>query len=133
MEDAFQRIYDLVAQIPPGRVTTYGQLGAMCGIGDSRTVGEAMNRSSGLPWQRVINSRGEISIQGATGQRQRALLEAEGVEFDANGRVDFEKFGWTPDPGWLTAHGYRLPPPLVKSKKRTTRPEDEGGSQPTLF
>ncbi len=117
MIDQYERIYDLVRQIPRGRVTTYGQLSAMCGIADSRKVGEAMNASQGLPWQRVINSRGEISIKGATGARQRELLEGEGIEFDANGHVDLDKYGWVPDPQWLTEHGYRTPPPLVKEKK----------------
>ncbi len=118
MMDQYERIYALVREIPRGRVTTYGQLGSMCGISDSRIVGEAMNASHGLPWQRVINSRGEISIKGSTGAQQRKLLEQEGVEFDANGRLDLEKYGWVPDAGWLEAHGYKMPPPLVKEKKR---------------
>lgn len=117
MTDFYERIYALVREIPWGCVTTYGQLGAMCGISDSRVVGEAMNASQGLPWQRVINSRGEISIKGATGARQRELLEQEGVEFDAHGRVDFEKYGWIPDVQWLATHGYKIPPPFFKEKK----------------
>src|SRR5919198_1291351 len=117
MTDDYERIYALVREIPRGKVTTYGQLGAMCGITDPRIVGEAMNASHGVAWQRVINSRGEISIKGATGARQRALLEEEGVEFDASGRIDLAKYGWAPDRGWLEAHGYKIPPPLVKEKK----------------
>ncbi len=89
----------------------------MCGISDSRLVGEAMNASHGIPWQRVINSRGEVSIHGASGAHQRELLEQEGIEFGADARVDLSRFGWTPDPEWLQAHGYRTPPPLVKDKK----------------
>jgi len=117
VNDPYERIYWLVRHVPAGRVTTYGQLGAMCGIRDSRTVGEAMNASPrDVPWQRVINSRGTISIRGATGERQRKLLEAEGVEFDENGQVDFAKVGWQPDPAWLAANGYKTPPPLVKQK-----------------
>ncbi len=125
--DLYERIYFLVRSIPPGRVTTYGQLGSLCGIGDSRIVGEAMNASEGLPWQRVINSRGEVSIRGATGARQRELLEQEGVEFDAAGRVDLEKYGWEPEAEFLRANGYMPPPPLVKQKKR------KEGEQPSLF
>ncbi len=129
MMDAYERIYALVREIPSGKVTTYGQLGAMCGIADSRVVGDAMNASSELPWQRVINSRGEISIKGATGAQQRALLEQEGVVFE-NDRVDLGKYGWRPDPEWLQAHGYKLPPPLPQEKDK---PEDAEGKQLNLF
>ena len=133
----FERIYALARQIPYGKVTTYGQLGAMCGISDSRTVGDAMNASPGdVPWQRVINSRGMISIQGATGARQRALLEQEGVVFDENGRVNFAEVGWAPDVDWLAANGYKQPPPLVKEGKGNE--ENKGnkgndGEQLSLF
>src|SRR5919199_1346288 len=129
MTNDYERIYQLVRQIPRGRVTTYGQLGAMCGITDPRVVGDAMNASHGVPWQRVINSRGEISIKGATGARQRELLEEEGVEFDAEGRVDLARFGWQPDPEWLKANGYNVPPPLVKEKKK--KEEKKAGEQPS--
>ena len=134
MFDQFERIYALVREIPNGRVTTYGQLGAMCGLADARIVGEAMNSSHDVPWQRVINSRGEISIQGAPGRRQRELLEQEGVEFDAHGRIDLARFGWTPDPQWLKDHGYRPPPPLPKEKKAEEGgPPRDSGEQLTLF
>ncbi len=104
----------------------------MCGISDSRVVGEAMNASpEDVPWQRVINSRGTISLQGGTGARQRRLLEEEGVGFDANGRVDFAKVGWVPDLEWLAANGYQPPPPLVKPKQ-AERGQDEG-EQLSLF
>lgn len=132
MADLHERVYFLVRHVPPGQVTTYGQLGAMVGIADSRTIGEVMNGSpADVPWQRVINSRGEISLKGATGGRQRALLEEEGVEFDDNGRVDFVRVGWVPDSDWLTAQGYRLPPPLVKEKKEKEKGQD--GEQLSLF
>ena len=54
----------------------------------------ALPTGSGVPWHRVLNSRGEISIPGDTGVRQRALLTAEGIAFDARGRVDFDRDGW---------------------------------------
>jgi len=129
--EVFERVYALARHIPYGKVTTYGQLGAMCGINDSRIVGEAMNASPGdVPWQRVINSRGTISIRGGTGERQRRLLEGEGVTFDENGRVDFQEMGWVPDPAWLAEQGYHAPPPLVKPK--TTKPKKDD-AQPGLF
>lgn len=130
--DLYDRIYTLVRAIPGGKVTTYGQLGAMSRITDPRLVGEAMNAApSDVPWQRVINARGGISIQGATGERQRALLEQEGVEFDAGGRVDFAKFGWIPDNAWLVANGYQIPPPFTKVKK--DKGEEAAGEQLSLF
>jgi methylated-DNA-protein-cysteine methyltransferase related protein len=129
--ELFEKIYALARAIPYGKVTTYGQLGAMVGLNDMRTVGEAMNACpDDVPWQRVINSRGTISLGGATGGRQRALLEEEGVVFDDNGRVDFAEVGWIPDAEWLEANGYKPPPPLVKEKKQDKK--DDGG-QMTLF
>lgn len=116
MPDDFERLYTLVRQIPHGRVTTYGQLGAMCGIADPRVVGEAMNASRNVPWQRVINARGQISLKGPNGRKQRELLEAEGILFDEKGSLDLAGIGWIPDPAWLTANGYELPPPLSPQK-----------------
>ncbi len=133
MMEQYERIYALVREIPQGRVTTYGQLGAMCGISDARIIGEAMNASHDVPWQRVINSRGEISIKGATGAHQRELLEQEGIEFDANGRIDFGRYGWIPDVQWLQERGYRIPPPLIKEKKQDKDPSDKEGEQLSLF
>ncbi len=125
-----ERIYFLVRAIPRGRVTTYGQLGAMVSLTDARVIGDVMNASrADVPWQRVINARGMISIQGATGARQRRLLEEEGVEFDASGRVDLARFGWTPDAEWLTAQGYKIPPPLVKEAE----PRKKEGEQLSFF
>ncbi len=126
----YERIYVLVRQIPRAKVTTYGQLGIMCGISDSRIIGEAMNASSGLPWQRVINSKGEVSIRGATGAKQRSLLEEEGVVFE-NNRVDLGTYGWVPDPDWLLAHGYKVPPPFPQEKDK--KKDKEEGQQLNLF
>ncbi len=129
--EIFERIYALARAVPHGKVTTYGQLGAMVGLSDMRTVGDAMNASpEDVPWQRVINSRGTISMGGGTGAKQRALLEQEGVVFDENGRVDFAEVGWVPDPAWLRENGFKLPPPLVKEKKSGKK--DDGG-QLSLF
>lgn len=126
-----KKIYGLAREIPYGRVTTYGQLGAMVGLTDMRYVGDAMNACpDDVPWQRVINSRGTISIGGATGAKQRALLEEEGIVFDENGRVDFGEVGWTPDAEWLEANGYKQPPAFVKEKKPDKK---EDGGQLSLF
>ncbi|RIK22423.1 MAG: methyltransferase [Chloroflexi bacterium] len=118
--DLYARIYFLARHIPYGKVTTYGQLGAMCEVSDSRTVGDAMHAApEDVPWQRVLNARGTISLQGAPGARQRARLESEGVAFDENGRIDFAKAGWLPDAAWLTAHGYLVPPRLFPERPDT--------------
>jgi methylated-DNA-protein-cysteine methyltransferase-like protein len=94
----YERIYAVVGQIPAGRVATYGQVAAIVGRCTPRLVGYAMAAvppGSGVPWHRVINSRGEISLRpGHGGEIQRGLLEAEGVTFDDRGRVDLDRHRW---------------------------------------
>ena len=107
----YERIYAVIRQIPAGQVSTYGLIARIVGQGDARTVGYALaavTEASGVPWQRVINSQGRISLRGAEGYgEQRTLLEAEGIQFDAQGRVDLKRFGWSgPGSEWLEAHGY---------------------------
>ena len=130
----YERVYAVTRQISPGRVSTYGQIAAIVGREcTARQVGYAMaalradDRS--VPWQRVINSQGKISLRpGEGGTRQRQLLEAEGVEFDAGGRVDFERFGWQgPDWEWLEQHSF-YPAPTLKTAK-----EKPPGEQLSLF
>lgn len=97
----YDRYYDVVRRIPRGRVTTYGTVAALAGLGGrARQVGYAMAAlppDMDVPWQRVVNARGEISARsaGSAGEKiQRALLEDEGVAFDERGRIDLEVFGW---------------------------------------
>lgn len=92
MDSFFQQVYDLVAQIPAGKVVSYGQLARMLGNPrGARAVGWAMRTCpDGLAWQRVIRADGSI----AGGEVQRALLRAEGVAFLPDGRVDFRQSGW---------------------------------------
>jgi methylated-DNA-protein-cysteine methyltransferase-like protein len=99
-----ERIYAVVRQIPPGRVATYGQVAALAGGCTARMAGYALaglHDGSDVPWQRVINSQGKVSPHGAGfgSAIQRQLLEEEGIEFDSQGRVDFEKVGWIGPPG----------------------------------
>jgi methylated-DNA-protein-cysteine methyltransferase-like protein len=96
------RIYDVVRRVPRGKVATYGQIATIAGLdGQARQVGYAMaaiGRASAVPWQRVINAQGRISMRGegpAGSIIQQQLLEREGVIFDG-GRVDLERFGWKP-------------------------------------
>ena len=97
-----QRVWELVQQIPPGKVATYGQLAAMLGFPRrSRHVGRALKRSPeglDLPWYRVLNSSGSISLPlySEGYHMQRVLLESEGVTFKPNGRLSLKIFQWRP-------------------------------------
>jgi len=112
-------IYLVVQQVPPGQVTTYGQVAGIVGRGaDARVVGYAMAALPGdldVPWQRVINSQGKISLKGRGGEAQRQMLEAEGIVFDDQGRIDLERFGWEgPEMDFIALHGLNPAPPLRK-------------------
>lgn len=102
-----ERVWRIVRQIPAGRVATYGQIAGMVppppgmSIEDyrpwgARWVGAAMAACPpDVPWQRVLNSQGKISLHSEGGRmNQRQLLEQEGVEFDDRGRIDLKRFGW---------------------------------------
>lgn len=97
---AYDRYYDVVRRIPPGRVSTYGTVATIAGRGGrARQVGYALAalRDDDVPWHRVVNARGEISARrggGPAEKVQRALLESEGVRFETSGRIDLEEFGW---------------------------------------
>ena len=95
----YDRIYAAVRRVPRGRVTTYGRVAALAGCPSPRVIGYAMAAvppDSDVPWQRVVNARGEISARrgGFGAEAQRALLEEEGVPFDARDRIDLVRFGW---------------------------------------
>lgn len=83
--------------IPRGRVASYGQIATLAGLpGRARLVGRVLSHlppGSEVPWQRVVNARGEISLPDDAGARQRRLLESEGVSFSASGRIDLRRFG----------------------------------------
>lgn len=98
-KDTFERIYQVVRQIPEGRVATYGQVARLAGNKKwSRVVGYALhvNPEPGvIPCHRVVNRLGEPSRAFAFGgvNQQIGLLEAEGVEF-VDGKVDMKRFLW---------------------------------------
>ena len=99
MSDSYDRIYAAVRRVPRGRVATYGQIAALAQLpGHARQVGyalHALKSSTSVPWQRVINAKGMISLGPVRGGvSQRMLLESEGVAFDVAGRVSLRKFGW---------------------------------------
>lgn len=98
----YDHVYALVRQVPPGRVITYGHIALVLGAPSAaRAVGYALNHlppATSVPWWRVINARGEISLKnrGEAADLQRALLEGEGVAFSAAGRCDLEHYRWWP-------------------------------------
>lgn len=97
----YDQIYATVRRIPPGKVASYGQIARLLGNPRAaRSVGWALHNlpeGSDVPWQRVINAQGIISLDahGPGGAIQRAMLEEEGIEFDEQGRVDLSVFGWS--------------------------------------
>jgi len=128
--DTHGRIYAAVRRIPRGRVATYGQIARLAGLpGQPRLVGYALHalpRATGVPWHRVINAGGTVSLRRSGGALlQRILLEEEGVEFDARGRVDLVGVQWRPgrqarSPG--TA-GQRVHAKTRKKRKREEQQE----------
>jgi methylated-DNA-protein-cysteine methyltransferase-like protein len=95
----YSRIYTVVRRIPSGRVASYGQVARVVGLGGARQVGYALHalpRGTTVPWHRVLNAGGRISLRDHHALTQRLLLEREGVRFDTRGRVDLVKFGWKP-------------------------------------
>jgi methylated-DNA-protein-cysteine methyltransferase-like protein len=102
-----QKVWELVRQIPPGKVSTYGKIAALipppAGVDPkaylafgARWVGGAMAACPrDVPWQRVINSQGKVSLRpGGGGINQREMLESEGVIFDDRDRVDLKIYAW---------------------------------------
>ncbi|MBC7878113.1 MAG: MGMT family protein [Anaerolineales bacterium] len=106
----YEQVWTLVRQIPYGHVATYGQIGKMIPPPNGveieaytafapRWVGGAMaNCPDDVPWQRVINSQGKISERPGGAERQRLLLEDEGVVF-VKDKIDLKKFGWSGSSG----------------------------------
>ena len=115
----FDLVWKLVRQIPPTMVSTYGRIAEFIpppkGMSTqayrargARMVGGAMAACpDDVPWQRVINSQGKVSLrQGEGGELQRALLEDEGVNFDSMDRVDLKVYLWEgPAQEWLIQNG----------------------------
>lgn len=110
----YARIYAIARQIPSGKIATYGQVAKIEGKATARMVGYAMaalKSDNDVPWQRVINARGEISERSGGGgtSRQREQLDAEGVFFNARGRVDLNQARWSgPDALWCVQHGFQV-------------------------
>jgi methylated-DNA-protein-cysteine methyltransferase-like protein len=95
------RVWQVVAQIPPGRLATYGQIAELIGAyGCARQVGWALRRlalPSEVPWHRVVNAQGRISMslsREGSDWIQRELLIAEGIAVDEQGRLPLSRYRW---------------------------------------
>ena len=97
----YDRIWRTAGRIPRGRVATYGQIAALAGMrSQARLVGYALHALPGgasIPWHRVVNASGRISLPRHDGlyQLQKSMLEAEGIVFDAEG-IDLGRYRWRP-------------------------------------
>ncbi|MDP4492505.1 DNA base-flipping protein [Vibrio sp. AH4] len=100
MDQFLQQIFVVIHQIPVGKVSTYGAVAKMAGYpGYARHVGKALANlpdGSQLPWYRVINSQGKISLQGNDFIRQQQRLLAEGIEVSEAGKISLRKYQWQP-------------------------------------
>ena len=96
----FKKIYDVVCQIPKGRVATYGQVAARAGNPRwARVVGYALHNNPApgiIPCHRVVNREGKVadSFAFGGGDIQRQMLESEGIVFESDGHIDLEIYGW---------------------------------------
>src|SRR5262245_27687083 len=120
--DFYACVHALVRQVPPGKVVTYGQVAALLGQPRAaRAVGYALRflpEGMDVPWHRVINHRGQISLRTPPESPllQRLLLEEEGVVFDAEGRVDLALYRWQGETAADEASRARSVHPLARQK-----------------
>lgn len=94
----YEKIWRVVRRVPYGRVATYGQIARIAKMeGMARLVGYALHalpEAKKVPWHRVINAAGRISLVGPVARRQRSLLESEGIRFSMNGKINLHEFRW---------------------------------------
>ncbi|MGV8984089.1 MGMT family protein [Clostridium sp.] len=97
MEPFTERVVDIIKGIPKGKVMTYGQIATLAGSprGARQVVRvlHSLSEKYNLPWHRVINSKGEISIVDYESRNlQKVLLESEGVKFNSHGTINLKEF-----------------------------------------
>lgn len=100
MKNYFQQVYEIVAQIPMGKIATYGQIATILGNPkNARIVGWAMRAAPSamkLPCHRVVNKKGDLSPNYAFGDKavQRAMLEMEGITFNNENCINIKNYLW---------------------------------------
>ena len=100
MSDSYRKIYNVIKSVPYGRVATYGQIARLAGfVNSARLVGYALAASKGaheLPWHRIVNAKGRISIRSNpdVAKLQQLLLESEGILFDSSNSIRLKKYQW---------------------------------------
>lgn len=131
----YEQVYKVVRRIPPGKVTSYGHIARMLGAPNAaRAVGYALRALKdrqddptyeGVPWHRVINSQGRISIVNREfgAEEQAARLRAEGVVVDDAYRVDMARYAWGDWIGWRLMICCKNPPDTLKSARETNHPD----------
>ncbi|QIA63850.1 methylated-DNA--[protein]-cysteine S-methyltransferase [Vibrio astriarenae] len=101
MNEFLAQIFAVIHQIPHGQVSTYGDIAKLAGYpGYARQVGAALKnlpQGTKLPWHRVINSQGKISLQGSDLARQMEKLRDEGVKVETGGKISLRHYRWSPD------------------------------------
>jgi methylated-DNA-protein-cysteine methyltransferase-like protein len=103
MADIFMtRARLIISQIPAGKVSTYGRIALLAGNSSgARQVARILHSSSekyALPWHRVVNRLGRISLPAGAGyELQKMLLEEEGILFDSSSQIDFSRYLWVPE------------------------------------
>jgi methylated-DNA-protein-cysteine methyltransferase-like protein len=102
MKVTYEEIHRIVCRIPRGCVATYGQIAELAGIpNQARRVGYALSalpKGTLVPWQRVVNAKGEISVRAKAGAEttQHKMLRAEGIVFDKEGKIPMQRYQWRP-------------------------------------
>ncbi|MDZ7336641.1 MAG: MGMT family protein [candidate division KSB1 bacterium] len=126
----YEHIYEVISQILVGRVASYGQVAEIVGELSACNMGyasAALMSNCDVPWHRVINRQGHISlrIDGDESLRQREKLEAKGIQFDIPGRIDLSQYGWAGPQwewlsSWIALAPLRRPSTLARAAEATS-------------
>ncbi len=100
IEPFTRRVIEIIKSIPEGKVCTYGTIALMAGQPNGARqvtrIIHSMSSKHDLPWHRIVNARGEISLpKPYQYDQQKALLQSEGVQFGVKDRIDFKEYLWT--------------------------------------